>query len=289
MKKTALITLIATALGVSSISSGAQVTINIDTKPHQNMVPTQAFFHSNYEDLRAKCEGAISDLRKSFEQNMDLGNQEGEWGQAANNMTADLVKKAREIEDNIDYQSKANPNTVIAILEAAKIATAAVEAIDAAPIMFQKDVLKGKIVSNLMTFIFDAYEKLDNTYFYVRIERCRYDGGCYNVGSSAVDGKYYRALGDVARGLLNVYFNNHNIMATNTIELLMAAQFASSAANVLDYSNFRRDLATPIVLLYDTAAYASSAVSHDLKRQYQDVKKVNSWIQQALFQIPRWN
>jgi hypothetical protein len=276
-------------VGLSFVTASETVSFQIDTKPHDQISQSNNPYYDNYADLRVRCENYITDLKRIYAVNMFKANKYGKLSEAVTAMTAALVSKANNF--GHDYQAKANPNTMIAIVEAAKLARASIAAVDAIPKQIQKDALKLKIVSNLMTFVFDAYEELDQEYFYVRVEKCRKHGGCYQVGSALVedlDSKYYRALGKVARGLLEVYLNNNQIAGTNRTELFLAAMFASSAANVLDYSNYRRDLAEPIVRLYNAASDANESLGHDLGEQWDDVPRVNNQIYQAYYEIPTW-
>jgi hypothetical protein len=228
-----------------------------------NMSPVY-YSADRYADLRARCSSYVTAIEQAM-RSSELKLRQGKVDQAVVILNAVLQQKAAEIGEG--FRSRANPHTVAAIVQAAKIAKVSLVETEKfqAQLGDNKDLLQLRMLEKLTKLVIKAHYELDAKYFYNVINQCRsnncYNQSVYNLGF--LPREYYQGVAELAKDFVELYLANKELMAFDPVELSIASQTAVSAAEILSTSLYRRDFACPVTRLLDINIWINSELAYD--------------------------
>lgn len=231
------------------------VIVNVDANP-------TILLSSQYDDLLARCTSFVTDI-EMVKRNAQLHLGQGKVAAAAEMMNLVLQAKAAQIPPG--YQTNANPHTMMAIAEAARIAQVSFQAIESARKILKQntDMLKMRMIEQLTELVLRAHYTLDVPYFYKTVLQC-HSYGCYQRPvATYLPQEYYNGVQKLSADFLMTYFANSNLMALDAIELSIASHTAVAAANFLSTSLHRRDFACPVHRLLAMNTWINSEMQTD--------------------------
>jgi hypothetical protein len=270
MKLTKLKTLttVCPLLASVSASAGKTFTVVIPNVGDGTLLATNAtprYFSANrYADLQAACSNIISQIESAMSTaGVFVRN---DMVQSTNILYRAIKSSAAALGGG--FQGAANPNTVIAITQAAALADVIMNDVEHfRPVLASNtNALKLALMVKLTKLIKSAYHDLDDRYFYSSVEQCRHSY-CYSDPAQNLDfleNAYFGETAGLASKFIDLYSANASMMSHNLLEMILVSQVSKSAAEVLSTSFYRRDYACAVTRLDGLNSWVQEQVGNYL-------------------------
>ena len=237
------------------------------------LVPPMA---NNWEDLRVRCSNELAILVRARNVALNIFNS-GNKNYAAKYLQSVLDSEAQRL-GSYDDGNSSIPNSITALVVGAGLTDTFFKELDQSNVKLRagnKDGAKWNFVSSIVNLVLEVHSTLDEDYFY--FGRC-HRGGC---GESEYGNRrqfYSDKLGSVVKKLMKVYDDTESVMASDKVNLTMAANFGFASAEILSESMFRREYAEAIIGFADAAEFAKSNVNGEPRAIYMALEQVDYWL-----------